>query len=102
MGNPQTFNHPPGLPFINGVALEPVRELQPSGKILQGLQVKQVNDNSAAALSGLLQGDIILRANHTPVHTLADMIALVKKAKQHLLLKVKRGGSDLYLVVMHL
>lgn len=69
------------------------------GKV-EGVFVTNVVQGSKAAAAGLESGDIIVSANRLPVKTAAELLAIIKTAKDKpLLLNIRRGQGALFLVV---
>jgi serine protease Do/serine protease DegQ len=65
----------------------------------KGVLVRDVAPDSPAAQRGLEPGDIILRVNRKPVTTVAELREAAKDA-QSLLLRVRRGNSELLLPIL--
>ncbi|MFT5580758.1 MAG: serine protease DegQ [Paraglaciecola psychrophila] len=79
-------------PFLAGAMLE----RNPRG---DGVVVVDIDRQSPAASSGLMPGDIILGANRLRVSSVSDLQAAAAKFEQRLVLRVKRGGGVIYLVL---
>jgi len=76
------------------------RELQiPEGTA--GVVITDVDDDSAAAQSGLQQGDVIMQVNHRAVSSVADFNRAVREnaSRDSTLLLVKRGEGTQFVVV---
>jgi serine protease Do len=69
----------------------------------KGLAVSEVAPDSAAAKAGLQDGDVILKAGDRAVDTIEGLRAAwdATAKDQGLLLKVRRGGTSLFLVLKH-
>ena len=65
----------------------------------KGVLVRDVAPDSPAAQRGLEPGDVILRVNRKPVTTVAELREAAKDA-QSLLLRVRRGNSELLLPIL--
>ncbi len=70
---------------------------------IEGAIVVGVVPGSSAYMSGLRPGDIILRVNNVPIRTKEDFYMAIDRiretGKRKVLLLVKRGRSNLYLVL---
>ncbi len=70
---------------------------------VKGVLVVDVVQGSLAQRSGLRKGDIILMVNNQPVESVADFDAKIEKAKSErkdrVLLLVRRGGNNFYVVL---
>jgi serine protease Do len=66
----------------------------------QGVAVSQVDPNSAAAASGVQQGDVIEEMNHHHVTSVSEFEQAMGGASgQTILLRVLRDGTGLYLAI---
>lgn len=87
--------------FLSGVQLRDYDQLNFNNEEVKGVQVVDLDVNSAAALKGLRPGDIILSANNQPVTSVMELskIASNKDAKS-LLLEVQHvRGGNIFIVV---
>lgn len=86
---------------IAGLQLASLDQISPSGKRLHAVEVLNVQHGSAAWLSGLFPRDVITHVNKKPVHTLDDLVKVLKdtKPKDALLMTVLRGEQKLFLVI---
>ena len=64
-----------------------------------GVVVTGVDPSSAAASSGLREGDVIQEVNHSKVTNSSDFASALRKSKGDSLLLVNRKGNKLYLAV---
>jgi serine protease Do len=64
-----------------------------------GVVVTEVDPASAAASSGLREGDVIQEVNHSKVTNSSEFAGALKKSKGDSLLLVNRKGNKLYLAV---
>lgn len=64
-----------------------------------GVVVTSVDPASAAAASGLTEGDVIQEVNHNKVANSSDFASAMQKSKGSSLLLINRKGSKLYLAV---
>ncbi|MFQ3581282.1 MAG: DegQ family serine endoprotease [Chloracidobacterium sp.] len=64
-----------------------------------GVIVRAVRPDSAAAEAGLQRDDIILQVNQQPVTSPAAFDAAVRQSQGEVLLRIYRGGVNLFLVV---
>lgn len=64
-----------------------------------GVVVTEVDPASAAASSGLREGDVIQEVNHSKVTNSSDFASALQKSKGDSLLLVNRKGNKLYLAV---
>jgi len=65
----------------------------------KGVVVTGVDPASAAASSGLKEGDVIQEVNHNKVSNSDEFAGAIQKSKGDSLLLVNRGGNKLYLAV---
>jgi S1-C subfamily serine protease len=65
----------------------------------KGVVVTGVDPASAAASSGLREGDVIQEVNHNKVTNSDEFAGAIQKSKGDSLLLVNRGGNKLYLAV---
>ncbi len=72
--------------------------LSPNETHLSGIKVIDIKPNSPAWNNGLRKGDIIARANRTPVHNTMEFIKLAK-GRHSLLLNIHRGNSAFFLII---
>lgn len=64
-----------------------------------GVVVTEVDPASAAASSGLREGDVIQEVNHSKVNNASEFAGALRKSKGDSLLLVNRKGNKLYLAV---
>ncbi len=64
-----------------------------------GVVVTDVDPSSAAASSGLREGDVIQEVNHSKVTNSSDFASALHKSKGDSLLLINRKGNKLYLAV---
>lgn len=64
----------------------------------KGIVVTDIDPASQMADSGLQKGDVIQEVNHQPVNNVSDFESAVRKAGDHPLLLVNRGGTTLFIV----
>lgn len=66
-----------------------------------GAFVSDLVPDSPAAKGGLMKGDIIFYANQTPIKTQLDLASFLfeREVNERIVLRVKRGGSELALTV---
>ncbi|MCS7080302.1 MAG: DegQ family serine endoprotease [Chloracidobacterium sp.] len=80
-----------------------VAELSPAVRsrlnLKGGVIVRAVQPNSAAAEAGLQRDDIILQVNQQPISSVAAFDAAVRQSRGEVLLRIYRGGVNLFLVV---
>ncbi|GGI79471.1 Do family serine endopeptidase DegQ [Shewanella gelidii] len=65
----------------------------------QGVKISAVAQGSPAAQNGLLEGDIIVGVNRTKVKNLKTLKKILKDQSGTAALKIRRGESQLYLVL---
>lgn len=84
---------------LSGIVVEPV----PHGSTRnnEGVMISSITPDSAAELSGLRRGDIIVEINRKPVRTIEDYSLLTEElsAKTPVLLLLKRGGGSIYISI---
>ena len=78
-------------PALNGLTLAPSE----SG----GLQVTEIEEGSLAARYGIRKDDVIIGVNRTPVTTMAELREALNDAPGVVALNIRRGNSQLYLVL---
>jgi serine protease Do len=83
---------------VDNLNVRTARELGiPAGT--SGVVVTDIDPGSAAAQSGLRQGDVIQEVNHHAVKSTSDFERAVRNSKDETLLLVNRQGNTLYLAV---
>jgi serine protease Do len=96
-GQPQEQVRDLGL-YLRDLSPEEVRRLGVRGVFVEG-----VAPGSLAQRSGLRRGDIILSVNNEPVENLSQFNEKIERAKSEqrtrVLLLIRRGGSNLYVVL---
>jgi serine protease Do len=89
-------------PYLNGLTLIEVNPILSTNQgIVQGIQVVNVPQDSAAADAGLQGGDIIVSANNKPVHSIKALNMIAAASKKELLLNVLRGPGALFVVIKY-
>lgn len=83
-------NDKPVHPLLAGAVLENTED---------GVTIASVEPGSRAAAYGLRKGDIIAAANRYSLSTVDELRKLAKQSDARLLLRVKRGGRSLYMVL---
>ena len=87
-------------PQLAGAQLSDIQEGMPEYGRLEGVLISQIESNSPASLTGLRPGDLLVSVNRTPIK---NTQALTQAAKQRggsgLLLNVRRGGSNMFLLI---
>lgn len=78
------------MPFPGMTFQEP-----PAGTRTRGVLIRDVVEGSAAAVSGLLPGDIVTEAGGKPIHTQADLEAVLTNAdlSRGVMLFIERDGQ---------
>lgn len=87
------------IPYLSGLRLQDFSDLEPDGKIINGTLVLDVTDTSAGALSGLIPGDVIVKAGNKEIASVKELINVAGHTKDALLLKVVRGTTNMFLVI---
>ena len=77
-------------PMLAGASLENAKS---------GVRIASVAQGSPAAANGLQEGDLIEGVNRTKVKNLKSLKAILKDKKGTSALKIRRGNSQLYLVL---
>lgn len=85
--------------LLSGIRLRDFDEINFNAKEIKGVQVLDLDDNSPAALKGLIPGDVILTANNQAVGSVSELLKIANSTPKHLLLEVQRNGSIIYLVI---
>ncbi len=101
---PGNNNEPPATtPAGSALAGVVVAELAPAVRarlnLKGGVVVRAVQPSSAAAEAGLQRDDIILQVNQQPVSSVTAFDAAVRQSHGEVLLRIYRGGVNLFLVV---
>ena len=85
--------------FVSGVRLQNFSDLEEDGSRIKGIIILDLTETSDAALAGLVPGDVILSANHTPTPNIDALLSVTHKTPSLLLLKIKRAHNHLYMVL---
>lgn len=89
--------------FLEGVRIEDINEeLRKEYTIeaeVEGVVVTSVEENSAAAKVGLMEGDVILQVNRQPVKSAAEARSHKGDAGAAVQLKILRAGQTKFLVI---
>jgi serine protease Do len=86
--------------FLAGVRLRDFDQLDFNAREVKGVQVLDLDDNSAAALKGLRPGDVILTANNQLVTSLQQLLQAANSNPKRLLLEIARSsGGRVFLVI---
>ena len=83
------------VPLLKGAALGSL----PDGNGKEGVLVTHVDPDSAAAMAGVEEGDIITSVNQKKVTNPAEVIEVAKKNSKSLLLNIQRGDAALFIVI---
>lgn len=86
-------------PFLAGLRLQNFHELEADGTFLDGIVVTGVSEASAAALAGILPGDVITQANNENIQSIEQLEKITTKKPNQLLLAITRGEESLFLVI---
>jgi Do/DeqQ family serine protease len=94
VGDPKRISNLQGdlHPLLKGVQFEN----HPSG---QGVSVVSLSSNSAAAYSGLRDGDLIIAVNRRRVKDLRDFKKAAERSESSMLLQINRSGGSLFIVI---
>jgi len=84
---------------LSGAVLGSIQPGHPLAGKVQGVEVVDVERNSAAAQAGLRRGDIILSVNRVPVKSVEDVRRATKNKGRGILLNIRRGNGALFLVI---
>ena len=90
MFNPREEPPRSDAPIFEGVELAPDEE---SGGVL-GLRVVSIDENSAAAISGLRRGDLILRLNRQRITSLEQARTVVGAGGSGIVALIRRGNRE--------
>ncbi len=85
-------------PRLAGATFAPVDDGTREADASRGILVQTVDPRSAAARSGLRQGDVIIGINRQPVETM-DEFRKLASGKGQLLLHLRRGQGALFLLL---
>jgi serine protease Do len=93
----------PGKSALDGVSVESLNpEIAQEAGVAPGttgVVVTSVDPASAAASSGLQEGDVIQEVNHSKVTNSNDFASALRKSKGDSLLLINRNGNKLYIAV---
>lgn len=101
VGDPLTFKPTHSNAFLAGMRLQNFSELEGDGTTLHGALVTDLTDTSAAALAGIMPGDIITTANSQPIKNTNTLVNIASKADKTLLLKISRVNRALFIVLQN-
>jgi S1-C subfamily serine protease len=96
---PEEIPLPSSIPKLSGVTLGTI---EPGSRVygqLEGAVVTKLEADSPAAQAGLRTGDVIVGVNHEEVRSPEEVAETAGKAESPLLLRIIRGGSDLFIVI---
>lgn len=99
VGNPKKIAKQKEIPFLGGMRLQDFNELEADGTPVKGAIVTGVSTESQGLLAGLMPGDVITSANGKPVTSVKALEADAEKNPKQLLLSVRRGNSNLFVVI---
>lgn len=85
--------------LLSGLGLKNINLLIDNQQI-KGIEVLYVDDASAAYNSGLSHGDVIIAAANQPVTEIGQLQAIANKKPKQLLLKIKRGLTNNFFLVL--
>ena len=74
-------------------------ELEANNKLINGVQIIDLNPTSAAALAGLIPGDVIVSFNGDNINNIVQLQKALKQKAKHPLVKVIRGPGTIFLVL---
>ncbi|EKD44975.1 MAG: hypothetical protein ACD_70C00132G0002 [uncultured bacterium] len=98
IANPKTLQQPK-IPYLSGMRLQKINELEKDGTHLQGLMVTALTDASTGALAGLALGDVITAIDSKPVTTIEALQTSLAQQQKPLLLSITRGNNNFFLVL---
>jgi Do/DeqQ family serine protease len=84
---------------LSGAKVGPIRPGNPLAGEVKGVEVLDVDRDSAASEAGLRKGDIIVSVNRQPVEGVSDMQSAVKSGHDGILLNIRRGEAALFIVI---
>lgn len=86
--------------LLAGMQLQSYDRLNFNAEEIKGVQIVNLDVNSAGALKGLRPGDIILTANNQSVTTVAELIKIANNNSKQLLLEVQHAnGGNTFVVI---
>ncbi|MEC8461286.1 MAG: trypsin-like peptidase domain-containing protein [Pseudomonadota bacterium] len=95
----QATSHQRQHAIFEGVSMMAHEHLDDSGRKVTGLRVLTVSEGSKAWLSGIMNGDIIVRIDSKPLSQIMDIESHIKKGSNNYLIEVIRAGSPVYLAL---
>jgi len=81
--------------FIEGIRLRKLERTTQNAPKPDAVLIEAVARGSAASLRGLRAGDIIIAANHKPVHSEEDLQRIAETAGRIFVLDILRGGGQI-------
>jgi Do/DeqQ family serine protease len=86
-------------PHLQGATFAPVDERDAAETGGRGVKVTRIDPRSAAARTGLREGDIVIGVNRRPVESMDDFQKLAGERQGQLLLHIRRGAGALFIMV---
>lgn len=86
-------------PYFAGMRLQNFHEIQGNGSTLQGVLITSLKDSSSGALAGLVLGDVITDVNSKPITSIETLQKAAFNQAKPLMLGVRRGHDNLFLVL---
>jgi len=86
-------------PYLYGINMEDFTGQVTAHGYVQGVHILNVNDYSPACTAGLQPNDLIIAANHHPVHSVKQLLDIAKTSKTSLMFRVLRGPGATFVVI---
>ncbi|MDP1573383.1 MAG: Do family serine endopeptidase [Coxiellaceae bacterium] len=91
---------PKTKPYLSGMRLQEMTELEKDGTNIHGLLVTEVSDESAGALAGLTPGDVITTANGKSVTSISALETTLQNQKAPVVLNVLHNSRENIFLVL--
>ena len=87
------------IPLLRGAEFSKIPSNHPLFRQVDGVMVASMDRGSKIWRSGLEPGDVIVSANRKPVSSVKQLLAIARKTRGELLLRIQRGSQALYVVL---
>ena len=99
VADPKTAK-PKTTPYLSGLRLQEITELEKDGTNIHGLFVTQVSDDSAGALAGLTPGDVITAVNGKSITSISALETSLQNQKDPIVLSVLHNSNENVFLVL--
>src|SRR3990167_2143648 len=91
--------HALAVPYLAGMRLQDLTELESNGEKIQGVLVTRVSDNSNGALSGLIPGDVITAVNDQPILSIDALKTALSHQTKPVVMTVMHKDGHVFMVL---